>query len=114
MRPPDPLARAADLSGGNQQKLVAARELRGGPLPRLVVAMHPTRGLDPGAANRVHDALRAERADGAAALLISLDLDELRALSHRILVLFEGRAAGEAAPTANDESLGRMMLGQAA
>jgi len=113
VRPPDPLVRAADLSGGNQQKLVAARELRGGPLPRLVVAMHPTRGLDPGAANRVHDALRAERADGAAALLISLDLDELRALSHRILVLFEGRAAGEAAPTANDESLGRMMLGQA-
>ena len=112
VRPPDPLARAGDLSGGNQQKLVAARELEGGAPPRLVVAVQPTRGLDLGAARRVHEALRhAARAQGAAVLLVSLDLDELRALAGRILVLFDGRAAGETAPDATDEQLGRLMLG---
>jgi simple sugar transport system ATP-binding protein len=112
VRPPEPLARAADLSGGNQQKLVAARELAGGPPPRLVVAVQPTRGLDLGAARRVHDALREAAAKGAAVLIISLDLDELRALVHRILVLYDGRSTGVAPPTASDEHLGRMMLGQ--
>ena len=112
--PPDPLARAADLSGGNQQKLVAARELCGGPQPRLVIAVQPTRGLDVGAARRVHGALRSSASGGAAVLLVSLDLDELRAVADRILVLYEGRAAGEAPPTASDESLGRLMLGQTA
>jgi simple sugar transport system ATP-binding protein len=114
VRPPDPLARAGDLSGGNQQKLVAARELAGGAPPRLVVAVQPTRGLDLGASRRVHDALRSSAAAGAAVLLISLDLDELRAVSHRILVLYDGRAAGEAAPDAGDDELGRLMLGTAA
>lgn len=111
IRPPDPLARAGDLSGGNQQKLVAARELRA-QRPRLIVAVQPTRGLDLGATRRVHDALRAACEQSASALLISLDLDELRALSHRILVLFAGRAAGEVAPDAGDDVLGRLMLGQ--
>jgi general nucleoside transport system ATP-binding protein len=114
VRPPDPRARAGALSGGNQQKLVAARELLGGPPPRLVVAVHPTRGLDVRARRRVHGALRAAQDGGAAALLISLDLDELRALCDRILVLFEGRSTGEAPPDASDEQLGRMMLGQGA
>ncbi len=112
VRPPEPLARAGDLSGGNQQKLVAARELAGGPPPRLLIAVQPTRGLDLGATRRVHEALRAARARGAGVLLVSLDLDELRALSDRILVLYEGRAAGEAPPDASDERLGRLMLGQ--
>ena len=112
VRTPDPSARAADLSGGNQQKLVAARELYGGPPPRLIVAVHPTRGLDPGASRRVHEALFAAQRGGAAILVVSLDLDELRELCHRILVLFDGRIAGEAAPDASDEQLGRMMLGQ--
>jgi len=112
LRPPDPLARAGDLSGGNQQKLVAARELAGGPPPRLVVAVHPTRGLDPGATRRVHDALRTARDRGAGVLLVSFDLDELRALADRILVLFDGHAAGQATPDAGDDLLGRMMLGQ--
>ncbi|TMA23856.1 MAG: hypothetical protein E6J88_11995 [Deltaproteobacteria bacterium] len=76
-----------------------------------MVAVQPTRGLDLGASRRVHDALRDARAKGAAVLVISLDLDELRALSDRILVLYDGRATGEAAPTATDEQLGRMMLG---
>ncbi|HET9754038.1 MAG TPA: heme ABC transporter ATP-binding protein, partial [Myxococcales bacterium] len=112
LRPPDPLARAGDLSGGNQQKLLAARELAGGPSPRLVVAVHPTRGLDVGASRRVHQALRAARDAGAALLVVSLDLDELRALCDRILVLFGGRAMGEVPPDAGDDLLGRMMLGQ--
>jgi len=112
VRPPEPLARAADLSGGNQQKVVAARELAGGPTPRLVVAVQPTRGLDLGAARRVHDALRETAAKGAGVLLISLDLDELRFVCRRILVLYEGRAMGDAPPAASDEHLGRMMLGQ--
>jgi len=112
VRTPDPSARAADLSGGNQQKLVAARELSGGPPPRLIVAVHPTRGLDPRASRRVHEALFAAQRGGAAILVVSLDLDELRELCHRILVLFDGRIAGEAAPDASDEQLGRMMLGQ--
>jgi simple sugar transport system ATP-binding protein len=114
VHPPEPLARAADLSGGNQQKLVAARELRGGPRPRLVVAVQPTRGLDVGATELVHAALRSAARAGAAVLLVSLDLDELRAATDRILVLHEGVAAGEAPPTASDEWLGRLMLGQAA
>ena len=114
IRPADPAARAGDLSGGNQQKLVAARELAGGPPPRLLVAVHPTRGLDPGAARRVQDALDEARAHGAAVVLISLDLDELRALSDRILVLYEGRIAGETRADATDEDLGRLMLGGAA
>jgi simple sugar transport system ATP-binding protein len=114
VRPPEPLARAGDLSGGNQQKLVAARELAGGAPPRLVVAVQPTRGLDLGASRRVHDALREARRQGAAVLLISLDLDELRAVSDRILVLLDGRKAGIAAPDASDEELGRLMLGTGA
>ena len=111
VRPPDPLARAGDLSGGNQQKLVAARELAGGAPPRLVVAVQPTRGLDLGASHRVHRALQEAAQGGAAVLLISLDLDELRAVSDRILVLYDGSKSGEAAPGASDEELGRLMLG---
>ena len=114
VRPPDALARAGDLSGGNQQKLVAARELAGGAAPSLVVAVQPTRGLDLGASRRVHQALRKSAATGAAVLLISLDLDELRAVSDRIVVLYDGRAAGETRPDASDEELGRLMLGGAA
>ncbi len=112
VRPPDPLARAGSLSGGNQQKLVAARELAGGAPPLLVVAVQPTRGLDLGAAAKVHDALRTARDAGAAVIVLSLDLDELRALASRIVVLYDGRVTGEAPPTASDDALGRLMLGQ--
>ena len=114
VRPPDPLARAGSLSGGNQQKLVAARELAGGAPPRLVVAVQPTRGLDLGAAARVHDALRSARDAGAAVLILSLDLDELRALAGRIVVIYDGRVIGEVPPSAGDDLLGRLMLGQEA
>ncbi|MFL5393148.1 MAG: ABC transporter ATP-binding protein [Myxococcales bacterium] len=111
VRPPDPLARPADLSGGNQQKLVAARELEGGTPPRLVVAAQPSRGLDLVATRRVHEALRSAASAGAAVVVISSDLDELRSLCDRIAVLFEGRILGEADPSSSDETLGRLMLG---
>src|SRR5262249_31536464 len=109
--PPDPLARAAHLSGGNQQKLVAARELCGGPQPRPGIAAQPTPGLDMGAARRVHEAPRPPADSGAAVLLLSFDLDQPRALATRILVLYERRASGEAPPTASDEALGPLLLG---
>ena len=111
VRPPDPLARAGDLSGGNQQKLVAARELEGGLAPKLVVAAQPSRGLDLAATRRLHEALRSAARGGAAVIVISSDLDELRSICHRVAVLFEGRIAGEADPSASDEVLGRLMLG---
>ncbi len=107
-----PATRAGALSGGNQQKLVVARELKGGAQPRLVVAVQPTRGLDVGATRTVHEALRAARNAGAAVIVSSLDLDELRAIADRILVVFDGRIVGETAPTATDDELGRLMLGQ--
>jgi simple sugar transport system ATP-binding protein len=111
VRPPDPLAPPGDLSGGNQQKLVAARELEGGTPPRLVVAGQPSRGLDLVASRRVHEALRSAAGAGAAVVVISSDLDELRSLCDRIAVLFEGQIVGEADPSSSDETLGRLMLG---
>ena len=78
------------LSGGNQQKLILARELGASPAPRAIVAFQPTRGLDIGATEFVHDTLLARRAGGASILLISSDLDELLAVSDRIAVLHRG------------------------
>ena len=113
VRPPDPDALARDLSGGNQQKLIVARELD--QTAKLVVAVQPTRGLDVGAIAAVHDRLRAEAARGAAVLIVSLDLDEVLALADRVVVLREGRVAGEADGwTADEQDLGRLMLGSAA
>ena len=101
---------AGRLSGGNQQKLLLGRELDG--RPRLVVAVHPARGVDVGATETIHRLLREQRAAGAATLLISEDLDELLALSDRIAVLFEGRVVGEVeSATADHEQLGLLMAG---
>jgi ABC-type uncharacterized transport system ATPase subunit len=98
------------LSGGNQQKLLLARELAGSP--RLIVAVHPTRGVDVGASETIHEALRGQRARGAAILLISEDLDELLALSDRIAVLFAGRLMGIVpAHGADPAQLGLLMAG---
>jgi general nucleoside transport system ATP-binding protein len=98
------------LSGGNQQKLLLARELAG--QPRLIVAVHPTRGVDIGASEAIHEALREQRARGAATLLISEDLDEVLALSDRIAVLFDGRVMGiVSARGANVEEIGLLMAG---
>jgi len=81
------------LSGGNQQKVILARELESDP--DLLVAVHPTRGLDIGAARFVHDQMIAARENGVAILLISADFDEVLEMSDRIAVMFEGQIMGE-------------------
>jgi simple sugar transport system ATP-binding protein len=101
---------ARQLSGGNLQKLVLARELDG--RPRLLVAASPTRGLDVGAVETVHGLLRDAADDGLSVLLISEDLDEIRALADRIAVLYAGRIAGVLGrEEATVERLGLLMAG---
>ena len=101
--------RADALSGGNQQKLVLARELAGEPV--VLVAAQPTRGLDVGAIEFVHRRLVAQRDAGRAVLLVSLDLDEILSLADRILVVYEGAIVGEYPPTASESELGLAMAG---
>jgi ABC-type uncharacterized transport system ATPase subunit len=110
VRPPDPTAPIQGLSGGNQQKVVVARELD--TQPKLVVVVQPTRGLDISAVAQVHARLREERARGAGVLLISLDLEEVLTLSDRVYVLFEGRVTGTfTRPEFDERELGRRMMG---
>jgi simple sugar transport system ATP-binding protein len=110
VRPPDPTLPLARLSGGNQQKVVVARELDA--KPRLLVVVQPTRGLDIGAVAHVQAKLREARAHGAGVLLVSLDLEEVLALSDRVYVLFEGRVTGHfTRPDYDERELGRRMLG---
>ena len=98
------------LSGGNLQKTLLAREISIGP--RLMVAVHPTRGLDVGATESVRNLLLKQRAEGAAILLISEDLDEVLALSDRIAVIYEGEIMGIlSADEADVETIGLMMAG---
>jgi simple sugar transport system ATP-binding protein len=98
------------LSGGNLQRLILAREFSSGP--GLIVAVQPTRGLDVGAIETVHQMLLARRKAGTAILLISEELDEIQLLSDRIAVLYEGRIAGEmAAQDADIHTLGLLMTG---
>jgi simple sugar transport system ATP-binding protein len=104
-----PNARASALSGGNQQKVVIAREV--GRDPRVLVAAQPTRGLDVGAIEYVHKRLIAVRDEHKAVLLVSLELEEILSLSDRILVLYEGRVAGEYGPDVSEEELGVAMTG---
>jgi ABC-type uncharacterized transport system ATPase subunit len=92
IRPPEPRLKALQLSGGNQQKVVLARELSKNP--RLIIAVQPTRGLDVGATEYVHRRLMEARANGAAILLISTDLEEVLSLSDIIAVIYEGRIVG--------------------
>jgi general nucleoside transport system ATP-binding protein len=103
---------ARSLSGGNQQKVVIAREISGDP--EVLIAAQPTRGLDVGAIEFVHRRLLAERDAGKAILLFSLELDEVRSLADRILVIYNGQIVGELPPTASDEELGMMMTGSSA
>ncbi|MGY5878908.1 MAG: ABC transporter ATP-binding protein [Candidatus Thorarchaeota archaeon] len=103
-------ALASTLSGGNQQKVVVARELA--TKPKLVIAAQPTRGLDVGATEYIHEVLIALRDSGVAVLLISAELDEIQNLADRIGVIYDGRlvaikAPGEATPT----ELGLLMAG---
>ena len=104
-----PETTAGSLSGGNQQKVVIARELA--EEPRVTVAAQPTRGLDVGAIEFVHKRLLEQRDAGRGVLLVSLELDEIRSLSDRVLVIYEGRIVAELAPDVSDEELGVAMLG---
>ncbi len=110
IRTPSEKVRASSLSGGNQQKVVVAREI--GRDPELLIAAQPTRGLDVGAIEFVHRQILAERTAGKAVLLISLELEEVMALADRILVMYEGRIVKEfAADEADAETLGYHMTG---
>ncbi len=97
------------LSGGNQQKVILAREIDRDP--RVLIAAQPTRGLDVGAIEFVHRRLVDERNEGRAVLLVSLELEEVLSLSDRILVMYEGEIVGEFPPTASEEELGVAMTG---
>jgi ABC-type uncharacterized transport system ATPase subunit len=98
------------LSGGNLQKVILARETSG--QPKLMIAVHPTRGLDVGAIEGIHRLLISLRDQGAAILLISEELDELFSLADRIAVIYEGQIVGETSPErSNLDAIGLMMAG---
>jgi ABC-type uncharacterized transport system ATPase subunit len=104
-----PTTKASSLSGGNQQKVVAAREISRDP--KVLIAAQPTRGLDVGAIEYLHRRLVEERDEGRAILLVSLELDEILSLSDRILVIYEGEVVGEHGEQASEEEIGMEMLG---
>jgi ABC-type uncharacterized transport system ATPase subunit len=104
-----PTTPAAALSGGNQQKVVLAREIDGDP--KVLIAAQPTRGLDVGAIEFVHGRLIEQRDAGRAIFLVSLELEEILSLSDRILVIYEGRIVAEFPPSATEEELGFAMTG---
>ncbi|MDO9019445.1 MAG: ATP-binding cassette domain-containing protein [Deltaproteobacteria bacterium] len=110
VRPTDPDAALGSLSGGNQQKVLVARELL--TATRVLLVAQPTRGVDLRAAEVIRAALRGLRAEGVAMVLVSSELDELRALSDRVMVLRRGAVVGEvAASEATDATLGQWMVG---
>ncbi|HEU5213916.1 MAG TPA: ABC transporter ATP-binding protein [Gaiellaceae bacterium] len=104
-----PLTPAGGLSGGNQQKLVAGREIARDP--SVLIAAQPTRGLDVGAIEYLHRRLVTERDEGRAILLVSLELEEILSLSDRILVFYEGEIVGEHSGEVSEERIGLEMLG---
>jgi simple sugar transport system ATP-binding protein len=109
IRPTDPHLRTANFSGGNQQKIVLAREMEQDPM--VLVVGQPTRGVDVGAIEFIHKRLIAMRDAGKAVLLVSVELDEIRSLSDRILVMFDGRVVGERDAEATEGELGLLMAG---
>jgi simple sugar transport system ATP-binding protein len=110
VRPPDPEIPARALSGGNQQKLIIGRELE--LTPRLLLASQPTRGVDIGAIEFIHQKLVALRDQGCAVLLVSAELEEVCALADRMLVIYQGRIVGEVDPAcASRDEIGLMMTG---
>jgi simple sugar transport system ATP-binding protein len=109
IRPPDPRLQTADFSGGNQQKIVVAREIERDP--KMLIIGQPTRGVDIGAIEFIHRRIVEMRDAGKAILLVSVELDEIRALSDRILVMFAGRVVGEKTRDADEQTLGLMMAG---
>ena len=113
VRPRNPALRASQFSGGNQQKLVLAREALAPEVPPTVLLVgQPTRGVDIGAIEFIHGRLRAMRDAGGAVLLVSSELDEILALADRVLVMDRGRIAGELAiADCTEAALGRLMAG---
>jgi general nucleoside transport system ATP-binding protein len=112
IHPREPKTPARTLSGGNQQKLVCARAME--CRPRCLIVGEPTRGVDIGAADLIQRRLLALKAQGTAILLVSSDLDEIRALADRILVIESGRIAGALSPEASEREFGLLMGGAAA
>ena len=112
VRPPVVAAPASTLSGGNQQKVVLARELSR-PLKLLIVAQ-PTRGLDVGSMEFVHRRIVRERDEGTAVVLVSTELDEVLGLADRIAVMYRGGIAGEVSPEVGAEEIGLLMAGATA
>jgi simple sugar transport system ATP-binding protein len=110
VRPPDHENAAENLSGGNQQKVIVAREFDQDP--QLMIAAQPTRGIDVGSIEFIHQRLVQARDNGKAVLLISADLEEILSLSDRIAVMYEGEIVGTLDPEeATEERLGLMMTG---
>jgi simple sugar transport system ATP-binding protein len=110
VRPPIPTLPAKSFSGGNQQKIVVAREIERNP--DLLLVGQPTRGVDIGAIEFIHKQIVALRDAGKAVLLVSVELDEIMSLSDRILVMFDGKIMGERDPeTTNERELGLLMAG---
>lgn len=93
IRPPNPQLKTANFSGGNQQKIVVAREIERDP--KMLIIGQPTRGVDIGAIEFIHRRIIEMRDAGKAILLVSVELDEIRSLSDRIMVMFAGRVVGE-------------------
>lgn len=111
VRPPNADADARSFSGGNQQKFIVGREFERDP--SLVVATHPTRGVDIGSTEFIHDRLLDLRQQGVAVLLVSSNLDEVRSLSDRLAVIYEGEFIDVTDPeTVTEEELGLLMAGQ--
>src|SRR5690606_6049626 len=112
IRPPNVLLKAASFSGGNLQKIVLAREMSSDP--DVLVVGQPTRCVDIGAIEFIHNQINKKHDAGKPILLVSVELDEIRSLSDRIFVMFDGRIVGEADPaTATEGELGLMMAGAA-
>jgi simple sugar transport system ATP-binding protein len=110
VRPPIPTLPAKSFSGGNQQKLVLAREIERNP--DLLLVGQPTRGVDIGAIEFIHKRIIELRDAGKAVLLVSVELDEILSLSDRVAVMFDGHIMGERDPDKTDErELGLMMAG---
>ena len=111
MRPPNPDAESESLSGGNQQKFVVGREFARDP--EVVVASHPTRGVDVGSIEFIHERLLDLRRQGKSILLVSSKLDEVQQLSDRLGVMYEGEIVDVVDPDrVSEEELGLLMAGQ--
>ena len=109
IRPPNARLKTANFSGGNQQKIVLAREMERNP--DVLIIGQPTRGVDVGAIEFIHRRIIEMRDAGKAILLVSVELDEIRSLSDRILVMFSGRVVGERSPDTPEGEIGLLMAG---